>query len=305
MLKELVSQLTARGYKGCVVPIQHLSDLQREIESHINQKLIDNELYQTYLAEFNYNPPDTLPKAASIILVAVPEPKIRITFSWNGEPVQVIVPPTYGERKKDKIGMEFLRRILKPEGYRVAEAKLPKKLIAVRCGLAAYGKNNITYVPGMGSFYGLMAVYSDLPSDDGTWQESEIMESCQKCSACIKSCPSRAIDPDRFLLHAERCITFHNEKPGHVPFASWINPSWHNCLVGCLHCQKVCPENKSVWKWDGEEAEFSEAETALLLEGLSTDRLPAESVEKLERLDIESFVDIIPRNLKALLKQSR
>jgi epoxyqueuosine reductase len=305
MLNEFSSQLTARGYKGCVVPIEHLNDLQREIESHINQKHIDKELYRAYLAEFNYSPPDTLPDAASIILVAVPEPKIRITFSWNGEPVQVFVPPTYGERKKDKIGREFLRQILKPEGYRVAEAKLPKKLIAVRCGLAAYGKNNITYVPGMGSFYGLMAVYSDLPPDNGTWQESEMMEHCKKCSACIKRCPSGAIDPDRFLLHAERCITFHNEKPGHVPFASWINPSWHNCLVGCLHCQRVCPENKSNWKWEGEAAEFSEEETALLLEGLPADRLPAESVEKLERLDIESFVDLIPRNLKALIKQLR
>lgn len=305
MLKELYSKLEARGYKGCVVPIKHLSDLQREFESHIDQKLIDDELYQGYLAEFDYSPPDTLPEAASIILVALPEPKLRITFSWNGEPVQVIVPPTYGESKKDKIGREFLRQILKPEGYRVVEAKLPKKLMAVRCGLAAYGKNNITYVPGMGSFFGLLAVYSDLPPENGTWRESEMMERCQKCAACIKSCPSRAIDPDRFLLHAEKCIVFHNEKPGHVPFESWIDPSWHNCLVGCLHCQRVCPENRSVWKWDGEEAEFSKEETAMLLEGLPIDRLPAETVEKLKRLDIESFVDLIPRNLNTLLEQSR
>jgi epoxyqueuosine reductase len=302
-MKELFSKLKARGYKGRVVPIQHLSDLQKEIEGHINQKLIDKELYQTYLTEFNYGPPDTLPKAASIILVAIPQPKILITFTWNGKPVQLTVPPTYGERKKEKRGRKLLRQILEPEGFKVAEANLPKKLLAVRSGLAAYGKNNITYVPGMGSFHGLMAVYSDFPSTNGTWQESKMMERCQSCSACIKSCPCSAINPDRFLLQADRCITFHNEKPGNIPFASWIDPSWHNCLVGCLHCQRVCPENKAVWKWVEEEAEFSQEETALLLEGLSANQLSAETVEKLERLDIESFIDIIPRNLKALFEQ--
>ena len=302
MLRELFSQLTVWGYKGCVVSIQHLSDLQKEIDSHINQKLIDKELYQTYLTEFIYSPTDTLPEAKSIILVAVPQPKLRISFTLNGESVKFIVPPTYGERKKEKRTRELLKQILEPAGYRIAEANIPKKLLAVRCGLAAYGKNNVTYVPGMGSFYGLMAAYSDFPATEGALQESKMMERCQNCSACVKHCPTNAISSDRFLLYAERCITFHNEKPGNVTFPAWIDPSWHHCLVGCLHCQRVCPENRKVWKWVEEGAEFSQEETALLLEGLPFDQLPAATGEKLERLDLESFVDIFPRNLKALLR---
>ena len=236
-------------------------------------------------------------------MIAAPQPKIRLTFTWDGESVQFMVPPTYGERKKERRTKELLKQILEPAGYQVAEANLPKKLLAARSGLAAYGKNNVTYVPGMGSFHGLMAVYSDFPATERTWQESKMMERCQDCSACIKNCPTSAISSDRFLLHAERCITFHNEMPGNVPFAAWIDPSWHNCLVGCLDCQRVCPENREVWKWVEEGAEFSQEETALLLEGLPFDQLPAATAEKLERFDLESFVDIIPRNLKALLRQ--
>jgi epoxyqueuosine reductase len=126
---------------------------------------------------------------------------------------------------------------------------------------------------------------------------------CEKCSACEKHCPTGAISSDRFLIHAEKCITFHNEKPGHVPFASWIDPSWHNCLIGCLQCQRVCPENKKVWNWIEDGAEFSQEETDLLLEGLPFDKLPATTAEKLERNDLESFADLIPRNLIALLNQ--
>ena len=172
MLKELFSQLTAWGYKGCVVPIRHLSELQKEIESHIIQKRIDKELYQSYLTEFNYSPSDTLHETKSIILIAVPEPKVLITFTWNGESVKLIVPPTYGERKKERRTRELLKQILEPEGYQIAEANIPKKLLAVRSGLAAYGKNNITYVPGMGSFYSLTAAYSDFPATEGDLQES-------------------------------------------------------------------------------------------------------------------------------------
>ena len=36
----------------------------------------------------------------------------------------------------------------------------------------------------------------------------------------------------------------NNERKGEFP--RWIWPSWHNCLVGCLSCQKACPVNKDV-----------------------------------------------------------
>jgi len=302
MSEELFSQLEERGYKGRVVAIQHLGDLQEEIEGRYKQGLFDEEFYQEWLTGFAFSPPDSLPEARSMIVVAVPQPQTRVTFTWDGEPVRFIIPPTYFEQETGNRVREFLARVLEPAGYRVAEAVLPKKLLAVRSGLAAYGKNNISYVPGMGSFFGLVAVYSDLPAQEDNWREPQMMETCQNCSACLRHCPVGAIPSERFLLRAERCIAFHNEKPGDVPFPAWIDPSWHNCLVGCLHCQRVCPQNREFLHWVEERVEFSQEETALLLQGVALDQLPPATAKKLEQSDVVELLDVLPRNLGVLLK---
>ena len=317
MPEELFSQWEEWGYDGRVVAIQHLSDLQEEIEGRYRQGLFDEEFYQEWLTGFAFNPPDSLPEARSMIVVAVPQPQTRVTFTWacpersrrDGEPVQFIIPPTYFEQKTGNRVRELLARVLKLAGYRVAEAVLPKKLLAVRSGLAAYGKNNISYVPGMGSFHGLVAVYSDLPAQEDNWREPQMMESCRNCSACLRHCPVGAIPSaslrtgtsERFLLHAERCITFHNEKPGDVPFPAWIDPSWHNCLIGCLHCQRVCPQNREFLHWVEERVEFSQEETALLLQGVALDQLPPAMAKKLEQSDTVDLLDVFPRNLAVFL----
>ena len=317
MSEELFSQLEEWGYDGRVVAIQHLGDLQEEIEGRYRQGLFDEEFYQEWLTGFAFGPPDSLPEARSMIIVAVPQPQTRVTFTWacpersrrDREPVRLIIPPTYFEQKTQKRVREFLARVLEPAGYRVAEAALPKKLLAVRSGLAAYGKNNISYVPGMGSFFGLVAVYSDLPAQEDNWREPQVMESCQSCSACLRHCPVGAIPSaplragtsERFLLHAERCITFHNEKPGDVPFPAWIDPAWHNCLIGCMHCQRVCPENREFLHWVEERVEFSQEETALLLQGVALDQLPPATAKKLEQSDTVDLLDVLPRNLGVFL----
>jgi epoxyqueuosine reductase len=328
-MEELFSQLEERGYKGRIVAIQHLRDLQEGIEERYRQGLFDEEFYQEWLTQFVFSPPDSLPEASSMIVVAVPQPRIRVTFNWacpeqsrrDGEPVRCVIPPTYfREQERRNRVQEFLARVLEPAGYRIAEAVLPKKLLAVRSGLAAYGKNNISYVPGMGSFFGLVAVYSDLPAQEDHWREPQMMESCRDCSACLRHCPVGAIPstPLRagpstplgtgasgcFMLHAERCITFHNEKPSDVPFPAWIDPSWHNCLVGCFHCQRVCPQNREFLHWVEEGVEFSQEETALLLQGVALEQLPLAMVKKLEQSDMVELLDVLPRNLSVLLESA-
>jgi epoxyqueuosine reductase len=298
MTQDLFCKLEERGYKARLVSVQHLDDLQAEIEGQHRQGLFDEGFYGEWLSSFSFSPPDSLPGARSLIVVAVPQPQFRATFTWNGKPVPLIVPPTYlYGRETDKQVEDLLAEILSPQGYQVAPATLPKKLLAVRSGLGAYGKNNVCYVDGMGSFHRLAAFYSDVPGGEDGWQEQRMLESCADCSACLRHCPTGAITSERFLLHAERCITFHNEQPGDVPFPAWIDPAWHNCLVGCLHCQRVCPQNKDFWGWVEAGAEFSGEETALFLERLPLDQLPAGTARKLERFDMVEYLDLFARNL--------
>jgi epoxyqueuosine reductase len=304
--KELLLQLAERNYQGCIVSIQHLNALQEEIKERYSQGSFDEEFYRSRLAFSEFKVPETLPEAKSIIVVAVPRPQAQAIFTLGGEKVALILPPTYVayQQTTDRVA-EFLTGILKKKGYKIARTALPLKLLAVRSGLAEYGRNNITYVPGFGSFFQLVAVYSDLPCREDGWREARMMKQCENCQACRRSCPTGAISTDRFLLHADRCIVFHNEKKGDVPFPSWIDPSWHNCLYGCLHCQRVCPEDRHFMNWIVEREEFSQEETETLLKGGSA--LSSVTLGKLKNLDLADpdSLDNLPRNLRVFFGSSK
>jgi len=302
--EQLLLQLTEYGYQGRVTSIKHLPELQEEIEERYTKGLLDKEFYKERLTFFKFQTPDSLPEAKSIIIVAVPRPQSQAIFTWNGKKRALILPPTYVAYDKTREQIEqLLAKILNAEGYHVARTKLPLKLLATRSGLTEYGKNNICYIPDMGSFLQLVAVYSDMPCQKDMWQKPQMMKRCQRCQACQRKCPTGAIPSDRFLLRAERCIVFHNEKKGDIPFPAWIDPSWHNCLYGCLHCQRVCPEDKDFLQWIEEKEEFSEEETKLLLEGAPRDRLPTETIRKLEYLDLLDSLDSLPRNLGVFFRK--
>lgn len=306
MTEELLLRLEEHGCKVRIVLAEHLHDLREAIEARHEQGLFDAEFYQECLTEFQFEFPDCLPDTKSLIVIAVPRPQNQVVFTWNGKVWPFMLPPTYVGYEETRERVEaLLAGFLAPQGYQAARTALPLKLLAVRSGLGRYGRNNICYVAGMGSFHQLVAFYSDLPCPEDNWQEVQMMESCQDCQACRRHCPTGAIPSDRFLLRAERCLVFHNEKPGDVPFPSWINPAWHNCLVGCLICQRICPQNKDLLSWvEGNEV-FSEEETTLILEGVPLAQLPTTTVQKLKRLDLLDSVDILPRNLSALLNQTR
>jgi epoxyqueuosine reductase len=299
--EKLLLRLAEHGNQGRIVSIQHLSELKDEIIERFNEGLLDEEFYLLRLSFYDFKAPATLPDAESIIVVAVPRPQAQATFTFKGKKKALILPPTYVayQRTINSVG-EFLTGILKHKGYKTARTALPLKLLAVRSGLAEYGMNNITYVSGMGSFHQLVAFYSDLPCSEDTWRQAQMMKQCENCQACRRACPTGAISSDRFLLHAERCISYRNERKGDVPFPAWIDPSWHNCLYGCLHCQRVCPVDKPFLNWVVEKEEFSPEETSLLLKGQSLDRLPRSTLEKLKNLDLADpdSLDNLPRNLR-------
>jgi epoxyqueuosine reductase len=302
----LYSTLEKSGFQGRLVAIHHLSDIQARYEEYYKQSLFNEEFYREWLNEFVFRPPDQLPYVRSIIVIAYPHPHTRITFTWNGKSITVTIPPTYlnGDQDDQRL-YDHLSGTLEPFGYHLAGALIPKKLLAVCSGLGYYGKNNLCYVEGMGSFIRLVAFYSDIPCKEDNWQEPRMLEACLRCNACGNRCPTGAISTDRFLLRAERCITYHNEKPGSVTFPAWLNPTWHNCFVGCLICQRTCPQNRDYLHNLEEGPTFSQEETAQLLKGLDIDQLPATLVDKLSYADLVKFLDIFSRNLRALLERDK
>ncbi|MEE4263063.1 MAG: 4Fe-4S double cluster binding domain-containing protein [Desulfobacteraceae bacterium] len=296
----LMSALEKEGCKGKILSIEHIDDLKSEINRRYQQGLFDEEFFAEELCGFDFSASKGLPETKSLIIAAAPQPQVRVTFKTPAKDMPCIIPPTY-RYATDRKMEDLLRLHLYPAGYQLKKVILPWKLLAVRSGLAQYGKNNITYIAGLGSFYRLVAFVSDIPGTGDSWGKPQIMSDCSKCDACSKACPSGAIGSDRFLLHAERCITFHNERQ--MEFPDWLNPSWHNCLVGCMVCQNVCPANRPFRKKVAEGPVFSETETAAILQGNSRDLLPPGAVQKLEGLDMIEYANVLGRNLGVLVKK--
>jgi len=299
ILNSLYDRLEKKGYRGKIVSIKHVEDLKKELEQSYQNGLFDERFYQKELTRFNFKTPQGFAEARSLIIVAVPQPLVRVIFNLDGKPFPCIIPPNYSH-KTDARAKNILEPRLKPEGYQLKRARLPLKPLAVHSGLARYGRNNISYVQGMGSFLRFVAFYSDFPCPEDNWGDLGIMERCDNCTACQKICPTDAIPSDRFLLRAERCISFFSETQGEFPL--WLESSWHNCLVGCFLCQEVCPVDKEFLKITEEGPTFSPLETNFILQGKPKHKIPKVTIDKLESLDIIEYIDVLGRNLGALIK---
>jgi epoxyqueuosine reductase len=300
--KTVFHNLEAQGYMCRIVSIRRLKDLRDTIEGLNAKGLLERDLYEQYFSKFQSGPPPEMPGARSLIVMARRDPMIRFTFHKGGKTVQALVPPTYlhGQKKIDH-ARSVLSGLLKPLGHSVLKVTVPNKLLAVCSGLAEYGKNNISYIRGMGSFHRIVAFCSDLQCDSDVWREPVMMEECKKCEKCMRSCPAGAILADRFLLNVERCITFWNEKDLDVEFPDWLKPSWHNCLVGCMICQRSCPVNREFLDRHETGADFSEEETQMLLKGTPLAEMPQVLQDKLHQADLAGIAELLPRNLRALL----
>ncbi len=302
IIQKFRNGLKLHGIEGKIVHAKHIPDLRNDIRKRHEQNLIYPQLYKDYKAYFEFEPNVDFPQINSLFILAIPVPQFKAIFHLNQKEFSFLIPPTYlYELDLFNQMKDFLSDILSPEGYNIAYAQLPQKTLAVRCGLAEYGRNNITYVSGMGSFHRLATFYSDFPVEQDNWQDLRMMDLCKECSACIRKCPTGAIPTDRFLLRAGRCLTFHNEQPRDIPFPEWIDLTWHNCLVGCLHCQKICPANKKVKDWTELGPEFTEEETKLLLNRKKLDHLPEELKKKLEKCNLDYYLEVFPRNLGVFL----
>ncbi len=304
VIKDIFARLEKEGYRCKIVSIQHLDDLKKEFEKQHSDGLLDPQLFKEYLSEFNFSPFEKLKDAAAVFIVALPDSHLQINFTWNGKVYPVIVPATYLHGKKFvERTKNLLDGVLLRAGYQVVSAYVPVKLLAVHSGLATYGRNNITYVKGMGSYHRLAAFFTDFPCAEDDWQELQMMEACNDCSACRRKCPTNAIIAERFLLQAERCLTFLNEQPGDKPFPDWIDPLWHNCLVGCLHCQRICPVNKKIPQRIEKGPEFTQEETASFLKKVLREQLAPATAKKIEQHDMTRLIEVLPRNLGVLLNR--
>lgn len=281
-----------------VISIEHLKELREIIENfkeqeELNdfQKWIINELYQfeTPIEDFKVN---------SIILIAIHHPfYAKVDFHKDGKKKTFLSLVRSDFNKTE----EYLRKFVEGNGYSIKVAKnLPMKRLGIHSGLAKYGRNNITYVDGLGSNFSYAAYFSDMMCKEDTWGEVKNAVSCNKCNLCIENCPTGAILEDRFLIDNQKCLSCINEIPGEFP--AWIPITAHHTLYDCLICQRICPMNYEQADNVLEGISFSQEETNMLLDGKPIDTFSEEFKTKVYMLGINEWYEAIPRNLKTLFE---
>jgi epoxyqueuosine reductase len=301
MVMGLQAWADERGYRVAWGSSEVVSEAKADIARLRDSGELDPGFFDTELASEVF-PEEPWP-SMNAVMIAVPRPAHRVTFDL-GVPgkLEAILPPTYFRYQTT---FEDVRQDLATNGLpgsRVEHLQGPHKAIAARLGLVRYGRNNITYAPGTGSYLQLRGYWTDAELPERAEPAGPaLMPECEGCDRCRKVCPTKAIGEDRMLLRAQQCLTYANENPGEWP--EWAGNAPHRCLVGCLLCQRVCPANPSLPVEDT-GLSFSSEETKALLE--AHDALPpalANSVrKKLAWLGPIYLGPILGRNLAALVK---
>ncbi len=296
--RKIISLLEKNGFKGSTVSINRIRELRNNIADLHTQRLLDETFFEERLNIFDFDVSDLLEGAKSIIVATTIQPMLEVEFRYEAKTFKVIVPPTY-TNTTDTQAYNLVRKILEPEGYSLAKVQLPEKLLLVLSGIGKYGKNNIVYVDSMGSFHRPVTFITEAELDEVEWRDIELHEQCIKCKACIKACPTGAISGNNFIIKAEKCLTYFNERVHSFP--EWINPKWHNCIIGCMICQKICPINREFLDNIDNTEVFSEQETLQILAGTLISRLSANTTDKLKKIGLYDDYNILSRNLSVLV----
>ncbi|CAH1532774.1 iron-sulfur cluster-binding protein [Vibrio owensii] len=125
-------------------------------------------------------------------------------------------------------------------GYRpfVDSAPILERPLAQKAGLGWTGKHSLILDKDCGSWFFLGELLIDLPLP----VDEPSVDQCDKCKACITSCPTQAIIDDK-IVDARRCISYLTiEFDGVIP--EEFRKPMGNRIYGCDDCQLVCPWNR-------------------------------------------------------------
>ena len=292
--------LDAAGFAHRLAPVSVAGELAQILADLAGTGQVTESLLAEYAESLAFHCPPEVGEPHALVVVASPSPAVKVRFQLESGPFEAIIPPTYVSSDAWERALAAMRSVLDTGGYKVGRARIPVKLLAVRTGLAQYGRNNVAYVKNMGSFVRLDAFCTNAPlrvedfKGKGSWR----LSSCPPCRNCHHVCPTGCIPYDGKVIDAERCLTYYNEHEGGWP--EGLDPEGHNCLVGCLLCQERCPVDRVYVRIPKVEAEFDREATEWILRDLPAEQLPAGVRAKLATLDMEEYSTVLGRNLRAL-----
>jgi len=118
----------------------------------------------------------------------------------------------------------------------VDTAPVMERSLAAAAGLGWIGRNGCLIVEGLGSYVVLCEMISNLPLVPGR----PVAPACGECDACIRACPTGALDTGG-LVDSRKCLSYLTIE--HRGEATEEMRKFNRGLYGCDLCQEVCPHN--------------------------------------------------------------
>lgn len=293
-------------YKYRTFSVDHIGEVKDWFDNLKKEnKISDDKTFHSYIDNFVFKPETIMPGAKSFIIISLPQKVLALIVNYKNNKYEILIPAGYSDDgvKFTDLKDRLMNDIIKDPSKKLLEkVRLPLKTLSVKSGLAEYGKNNITYVDGYGSYHQLIGFYTDKALDDN-WGPLKLLRECKGCSVCINNCPTKCFRDDNFVIDVGKCLPLYNELPDPTP--DWIDPKAHNALVGCIKCQWDCPANAEANKKTERFAELTHEETEFLLNKGANEDIKKNIVAKLSsKFPYINDIDYVSRNFKLVMNNA-
>lgn len=290
----VIRELESGGFRAAFFPYLHSARIGEAYDALPEHSKATPFIQDAVRRFHNHQPPDIPFEPLSILIVAYASEPAQIILRADGRSIAVPIPPTYLDDPDRRQRLHEILSCASQDCQTAHTSGISQKLLAVLSGLGRYGRNNICYIEGLGSFFNLNALYTDIPCG-GVSFPLRFLEECETCGLCRDHCPTGAIG-GHSVIDATRCLTMYNERKEQLP--DWLPPSAHHALIGCFRCQEICPLNQPLIGKTARSLALDEAETHDLLT-LDSAALPPELELKLKRFGIDAFsMAVAVRNVR-------
>ncbi len=169
----------------------------------------------------------------------------------------------------------------------VDSAPVMERQWAERAGLGWIGKNSLIIRKGVGSYFFLAEIISNLELQADTPETDH----CGTCTACIDACPTQAIVQSQ-VIDSRLCISYQTiEKKEPSTLSVEDSQRW---IYGCDICQEVCPWNRfaeankepkfaprDIVDWSSEEWRIASKDLSLIQKQIKRSAMERAGVKKI------------------------